>query len=115
VSEDATLGGYERVHQRPVAFSGSDGHAYTVATLVDDDPDPAGRYGAALLFVRWSSAAERAVGHLETDYLAFGASPDEAVMPLLGLSLGEVKAHLDRCIEAGSGGPTGPGAGATRE
>lgn len=115
MSEDATLGGYERVHQRPAAFSGSDGHAYTVATLVDDDPDPAGRFGAALLFVRWSSAGERAVGHLETDYLAFGSSPDEAVEPLLGLSLGEVKVHLDRCIAAGSGGPAGPDAGAPGE
>ena len=115
MSEDSTLGGYERVHERPPAFSGSDGHAYTVATLVDDDPDPVGRYGAALLFVRWSSAGERAVGHLETDYLAFGSSPDQAVVPLLGLSLGEVKSHLDRCIAAGSGGPERPGAGAPGE
>ncbi len=98
MSEDATLGGYERVHQRPPAFSGADGEAYTVATLVDDDPDPEGRFGAALLFVRWSTSGERAVGHLETEYLAFGSSPDQAVAPLLGLSLGDVKSHLDRCI-----------------
>ena len=103
MSEDATLGGYERVHQRPPAFGGPDGQAYTVATLVDDDPDAARRYGAALLFVRWSSAGERAVGHLETDYLAFGNSPDEALGPLLDLSLAEVKTHLDRCIARASG------------
>ena len=103
MSEDATLGGYERVHQRPPAFGGPDGQAYTVATLVDDDPDAAGRYGAALMFVRWSSAGERAVGHLETEYLAFGNSPDEAVGPLLDLSLTEVKTHLDRCIARASG------------
>ncbi len=98
MSEDATLGGYERVHKRPPAFGGPDGQAYTVATLVDDDPDAAGRYGAALLFVRWSSEGERAVGHLETGYLAFGTSPDDARAPLLDLPLAEVKIHLDRCI-----------------
>jgi hypothetical protein len=106
LSEDATLGGYERIHQRPPAFSGSDGEAYTVATLVDDDPDPQGRFGAALLFVRWSTSGERAVGHLETEYLAFGSNPEEAVAPLLALALGAVKSHLDRCI-AGRDDPKG--------
>jgi hypothetical protein len=69
---------------------------------VDDDPDAQGRFGAALLFVRWSSAGERPVGHLETEYLAFGQSPDAAVAPLLDLSLGDVKSHLDRCIARAS-------------
>lgn len=63
-----------------------------------DDPDPAGRFGAALLFIRWSTSGERAVGHLETDYLAFGPTPDTALVPLLALTLQEVKAHLDRCV-----------------
>jgi hypothetical protein len=98
VSDDGTLGGYLRIHQRPPAFGGTDGAAYTVSTLVDDDPDPVGRYGAALLFVRWSEAGEKAVGHLETDYLAFGATPAEALAPVLALTLAELKAHLDRCI-----------------
>jgi hypothetical protein len=65
---------------------------------VDDDPDPTGRFGAALLFIRWSTSGERAVGHLETDYLAFGPTPDTALAPLLALTLQEVKAHLDRCV-----------------
>jgi len=98
--DDATLGGYLRVHQRPPAFGGLDGAAYSVSTLVDDDPDPAGRLGAALLFIRWSTSGERAVGHLETEYLAFGPTPDAAQAPLLALTLHEVKAHLDRCIAA---------------
>ena len=97
------MGGYERVHQRPPAFGGTDGEAYTVATLVDDDPDQNGRFGAALLFVRWSSGGERAVGHLETEYLAFGQSPDEAVAPLRDLTLADVKAHLDHCIARAAG------------
>lgn len=86
------------MHQRPPAFGGSDGAAYSVSTLVDDDPDPAGRFGAALLFVRWSEGGERTVGHLETEYLAFGSTPEAAHAPLLALTLQEVKAHLDRCI-----------------
>ena len=65
---------------------------------MDDDPDPTGRFGAALLFIRWSTSGERAVGHLETDYLAFGPTPDTALAPLLALTLQEVKAHLDRCV-----------------
>lgn len=65
---------------------------------MDDDPDPTGRFGAALLFIRWSTSGERAVGHLETDYLAFGPTPDNALAPLLALTLQEVKSHLDRCV-----------------
>ena len=87
------------MHERAPAFGGTDGQAYSVATFVDDAPDAAGRYGAALLFVRWSGAGDRPIGHLETDYLAWGATPADALAPLLALTLQEVKQHLDRCIE----------------
>lgn len=97
---DGTLGGYQRVHRRAPAFGGSDGQAYTVSTFVDDDPDPSGRYGAALLFIRWSEAGDRPVGHVETDYLAFATTPDAALAPLLELTLEDVKAHLDRLVAA---------------
>jgi len=50
-----------------------------------------------LLFVRWGGG-EKPVGHLETDYLAFGATADDALAPVLALTLEEVKAHLDRCV-----------------
>lgn len=102
------MGGYQRVHERAPAFGGSDGRAYSVATMVDDVPDADGRYGAALLFVRWSDAGDRPVGHLETDYLAWGRTPAEALAPLLELPLAAVKGHLDRCIadrEAGERRP----------
>jgi hypothetical protein len=94
--DDTTLGGYQQVHGRPPAFGAPDGQAYSVATFAGDADEP-GRYGAALLFVRWDEAA-RPVGHLETDYLAYGATPEEAQAPLLALSLAEVKAHLDHCV-----------------
>jgi hypothetical protein len=93
--DDGTLGGYERVHARPPAFGGTDGYAYTVSIFVEDEPDARAQFGAALLFLRWSQGGERPIGHLETDYLAFGASPDEARSRLAELSLQDVKRHLD--------------------
>ena len=96
--DDGTLGGYERVHQRPPAFQGADGRAYSVATFVDEEPNGDGRFGAALLFVAWSERSEKPVGHLETEYLAFGVTPDQALAALLALTLHELKAHLDRCV-----------------
>jgi hypothetical protein len=94
------LGGYRQMHERAPAFGGADGQAYTVGTYVDPAPDERGRYGAALLFVRWSDAGDRPVGHIETEYLAWGGTPAEALAPLLGLTLHDLKAHLDRCIAA---------------
>ena len=94
------------MHERAPAFSGSDGLSYSVGTYVDDAPDALGRYGAALLFVRWSDAGDRPVGHLETDYLFRGATPADALTPLLALTLQDVKRHLDTCIQ-GRGRETG--------
>ena len=87
------------MHERAPGFGGTDGHAYSVAAFVDDTPDARGLYGAALLFVRWSETGDRAVGHLETEYLAWGGTPAEALAPVLALPLHEVKRHLDRCID----------------
>jgi hypothetical protein len=93
-----TLGGYMRKHERAAAFSGSDGQAYSVAIYVEDEPDPRGLYGAALLFVRWSSSGDRPVGHLETETLAWGRTPEEAGSRLESLSLYDVKSALDEAI-----------------
>ena len=99
MTDDATLGGYQATHGRPPAFGARDGHAYSVAPFVDDAPDAAGRYGAALMFVRWSETADgRPAGHLETDYLAFGTTPEHALAPLLAFTLHDVKHHLDACV-----------------
>jgi len=99
--DDTTLGGYQQVHGRPPAFGAVDGQAYSVATFADEGAGVGSRYGAALLFVRWGEG-ERPVGHLETDYLAFGATPDEALAPVLALTLEQVKAHLDQCVARSS-------------
>ncbi|MGH7753481.1 MAG: hypothetical protein ACREN5_11760, partial [Gemmatimonadales bacterium] len=65
-----------------------------MAVYVDEARDAHGRYGAALLFARWSEAGEKPVGHLETGYLAFAESKKDAMAPLLELTLHEVKDHL---------------------
>lgn len=93
-----TLGGYMKKHDRAAAFGGSDGRAYSVAVYVEDEPDSRGLYGAALLFVRWSEAGDRPVGHLETGALAWGRTPAEAAERLEALSLYDVKAALDEAI-----------------
>ena len=93
-----TLGGYMRKHDRAAAFSGSDGQPYSVAIYVEEEPDLRGLYGAALLFVRWSPSGDRPVGHVETETLAWGRTPEEAESRLESLSLYDVKAALDEAI-----------------
>jgi hypothetical protein len=99
MTDDSTLGGYLELHQRPPAFEGSDGRAYSVAIYVDDAAGADGRFGASLLFVRWTEQGEHPEGHVETDYLAYGASPKEAEAALRALSLWDVKARLDQAIQ----------------
>jgi hypothetical protein len=95
---EITLAGYMAKHGRAAAFGGRDGQAYSVGIWVDDVPDSRGRFGAAILFVQWSQAGDRPVGHVETDYLAWGSSPAEAEDRLKALSLFDVKAALDQAI-----------------
>lgn len=98
-ASDETLAGYQAVHGRAPAFEGSDGKAYSVGVFSDDELAADGRYGASLLFIRWSTD-QQPDGHLETDYLAFAADPLEAEAQVAALTLAEVKHHLDRLILA---------------
>ncbi len=100
---DLTLGGYMATHERAAAFGGSDGQAYSVGIVVDEAPDNRGRYGATLLFVRWSPAGDRPVGHVETPVLAWGRTPEEADERVRALSLYDVKAALDEAIASAPG------------
>ena len=93
-----TLGGYMQKHDRAAAFGGSDGRAYSVAIYVEDVPDLRGLFSASLLFVRWSSGGERPEGHVETEPLAWGHTPEEATERVGALSLYDVKAALDEAI-----------------
>ena len=95
-----TIGGYAAVHARPAAFEGSDGCSYSVELAADETPDdPAGAWGAYLLFVKWRRYGEPGVeGHLETPYLARGSTEAEARARLGATPLGEVKRTLDALI-----------------
>jgi hypothetical protein len=99
-----TLGGYMAQHDRAAAFGGSDGHAYSVDVWVDDAPDDRGRFGAALLFIRWSPSGDQPVGHAESPVLAWGRTPGEAEAGIKALSLYDVKEALDEAI---AGRPAG--------
>jgi hypothetical protein len=105
MNDDSTLGGYFRVHERPPAFESTDGQPYSVALYVDEAPDATGRYGGALLFIRWSPAGDQPVGHLETEYLAHGGSPAEVDERLRSLTLHQVKEQLDLLVRRASGLP----------
>ncbi|MFL5574564.1 MAG: hypothetical protein ACJ79S_01115 [Gemmatimonadaceae bacterium] len=98
--DESTLGGYAAVHARPPAFEGVDGMAYSVDVLVDGTGEGgAAAYGAYLLFMRWRRIGEPGVeGHLETDYLARGATEADARAALAAMPLAEVKATLDALI-----------------
>ena len=97
IAEDDTLAGYVAIHGRPPAFEGSDGRSYSVGVFSDDDPSADGRYGASLLFIRWSRENEPD-GHLESDYLANAREPAAAEAEVNGMSLADVKHTLDTLI-----------------
>ncbi len=95
---EVTLGGYMARHDRAPAFTGHDGLPYSVGIFVEEEPDERGRFGVSLLFVRWSRAGDRPVGHVESGVLAWGHSPEEAEERIKAISLYDVKAALDEAI-----------------
>ncbi len=99
MNPEVTLAGYMAKHERAAAFTGVDGQAYSCAIYVDDEPDLAGRFGAALLFVRWDGQGAAPTGHVETEYLAWGSTPADAERRIGSLSLYDAKAALDQAIE----------------
>lgn len=103
MSAEATLGGYMQKHDRAAAFAGQDGQAYSVGIHLEEQPDERGRYAASLLFVRWSRAGDRPVGHVESEVLAWGRTAEEAEARIKVLSLYDVKLALDEAIARAPG------------
>jgi hypothetical protein len=95
-----TIGGYIAVHDRPAAFEGSDGASYSVEIVTDTSGERGRPFAAYLLFVRWREGDPVASGHLETEFLAFAESEEEARKLVGAMLLNEVKAHLDELIKA---------------
>ena len=94
-----TLGGYVAVHDRPAAFEGSDGFSYSVEILTQHEPDASPPWAAFFLFVKWARVgAQSPEGHVESDYVARGATEDEARSRAGQLSLAETKIALDTLV-----------------
>lgn len=100
---DATLGGYLEVHERPPAFSGSDGQPYTASVEIESVENLAAPYVAYLVFPRWAETGLGIVGHVETPVLYEGRSRDEVQDRIHALPLTEVKRLLDEAIQGKSG------------
>ncbi|HJQ55018.1 MAG TPA: hypothetical protein VJ825_14355 [Gemmatimonadaceae bacterium] len=95
-----TIGGYMAVHDRPAAFEGSDGASYSVEIVTDESGEKDKPFAAYLLFVRWGHGDSVASGHLETEFLSFAASGDDARRAVGAMKLNDVKATLDALIKA---------------
>lgn len=95
-----TIGGYMAVHDRPAAFEGSDGFSYSVELMTDATGDTARPFAAYLLFVKWTRiGAQTPEGHLESDYLVYGATEADARRAIGAMALNDVKRELDRLID----------------
>lgn len=97
-----TVGGYHAVHSRPAAFEGKDGSSYSVEIVTDDTGDPARPFAAYLMFVRWSTGDPVAAGHLESEYLEYGATEAEAAQRVGAMRLNDAHSILDSLITSGS-------------
>lgn len=103
-----TIGGYMRVHARPAAFEGSDGLSYSVAIEADATGEAGRPYGAFFLFLRWRRVGEQGVeGHVESDFLAWGETPEAAREALGSWSLTDVRALLEARLAGETGGAVG--------
>lgn len=103
--DETTVGGYAAVHARPAALEGRDGMSYSLDVLSDSTGEAARPFGAYLIFVQWSRmGAQKAEGHLETDFLAWGSSDAEAERALGAMPLADAQRALDALVSARDGG-----------
>jgi hypothetical protein len=98
VDDDTTLGGYFRVHDRPPAFEGSDGHPYTVSVETEKTGNLRSPVEGFLVFPRWAQSGVGIVGHVETAILTQSASVEDATETIGRLTLYEVHALLEDAV-----------------
>lgn len=99
-----SIGGYMAVHDRPAAFEGADGFSYSVEILTQHEPAEPLPWAAFFLFVRWARVgAQSPDGHLESDYVARGATEAEARTRAGQLTLGETSVLLDTLVARRAG------------
>ena len=98
MDDDTTLGGYFRVHDRPPAFEGSDGHPYTVSVETEKTGNLRSPVEGFLVFPRWAQSGVGIVGHVETAILTQSASVEDATDTIGRLTLYEVHALLEDAV-----------------
>lgn len=97
--DDGTLGGYFRVHDRPPAYEGPDGHPYTVSVEVERTSNLRAPFAGYLVFPRWAQSGVGIVGHVETPTLVECATEEEATRALGRIDLLDVQRLLGEAIE----------------
>jgi hypothetical protein len=102
-----TVGGYAAVHARPPAFEGSDGTSYSVEVMTDETGDRSRPWAGYLLFVKWQRGDPVASGHVETGYLRYGDTEEDARTEVGAMQLSEALAELNRAL-AEESGPSRP-------
>jgi hypothetical protein len=100
-ADDATLGGYFRVHDRPPAYDGPDGHPYTVSVEVEKTANLRAPYSGYLVFPRWAQTGVGIVGHVETPTLVEGPSVEHVQTEIGAMNLLEVQRLLEEAIARG--------------
>ena len=98
---DATLGGYFKVHDRPPAYEGPDGHPYTVSLEVEKTASLRAPYAGYLVFPRWAQSGVGIIGHVETPTLVEGKTSEEVTQALGEKSLAEVQRMLEEAVARG--------------
>jgi hypothetical protein len=94
-----TVGGYTAVHARPPAFEGKDGASYSVEIMTDETGERLRPWAGYLLFVRYEAGDPIASGHIETDYLRYAESEEDARAQVGAMLLNDAVAELNKAIE----------------
>ena len=93
-----TVGGYTAVHARPPAFEGKDGASYSVEIMTDETGDPSQPWAGYLLFVRYAQGDPVASGHVETAYLRYAVTEEDARAAVGAMQLNDALAELNDLI-----------------
>jgi len=94
-----TVGGYTAVHARPPAFEGKDGASYSLEIMTDETGERLRPWAGYLLFVRYDAGDPIASGHVETDYLRYAQSEEDARAQIGAMLLNDAVAELNKAIE----------------
>ena len=91
----------------PAALEGRDGFSYSIEILSDSTDDPVEPFGAYLMFVQWARlGAQKVEGHVESDFLAWGATAEHAEGLLGAMTLAAAQKELDALLRARDGDST---------